>query len=58
MKKILFSLIFSLLTLPIFSQSLQDNLEAEPAEAAEVAEAAEKSLIEKGVYENVNKCLL
>ena len=55
MKKILFPLIFSLLTLPIFSQSLQDNLEAEPAEAAEVAE---KNFIEKGVYENVNKFLV
>jgi len=55
MKKILFPLIFSLLTLPIFSQSLQDNLEAEPAEAAEVAE---KKFIEKGVYENVNKFLV
>ena len=58
MKKILFPLIFSLLTLPIFSQSLQDNFEAEPTEAAEVAETAEKSLIEKGVYENVNKFLV
>ena len=48
-------MIFSLLTLPIFSQSLQDNLEAEPAEVAEVAE---KNFIEKGVYENVNKFLL
>jgi len=48
-------LIFSLLTLPIFSQSLQDNLEAESAEAAEVAE---KNFIEKGVYENVNKFLV
>ena len=55
MKKILFPLIFSLLTLPIFSQSLQDSLEAESAEAAEVAE---KNFIEKGVYENVNKFLL
>ena len=55
MKKILFPLIFSLLTLPIFSQSLQDNLEAEPTEAAEVAE---KNFIEKGVYENVNKFLV
>ena len=55
MKKILFPLIFSLLTLPIFSQSLQDNLEAESAEAAEVAE---KNFIEKGVYENVNKFLV
>ena len=55
MKKILFPLIFSLLTLPIFSQSLQDNLEAEPAEATEVAE---KNFIEKGVYENVNKFLV
>ena len=52
MKKILFPLIFSLLTLPIFSQSLQDNLEAEPAEVAE------KNFIEKGVYENVNKFLV
>jgi len=54
-------LIFSLLTLPIFSQSLQDNLEAESAEVAEVAEVtetAEKSFIEKGVYENVNKFLV
>jgi len=61
MKKILFPLIFSLLTLPIFSQSLQDNLEAESAEVAEVAEVtetAEKSFIEKGVYENVNKFLV
>ena len=52
---------FSLLTLPIFSQSLQDNLEAESVEVAEVAEVtetAEKSLIEKGVYENVNKFLV
>ena len=48
-------MIFSLLTLPIFSQSLQDNLEAEPTEAAEVAE---KNFIEKGVYENVNKFLV
>ena len=55
MKKILFSLIFSLLTLPIFSQSLQDNLDAEPTEAAEVAA---KNFIEKGVYENVNKFLV
>ena len=55
MKKILFPLIFSLLTLPIFSQSLQDNLEAEPTEAAEVAA---KNFIEKGVYENVNKFLV
>lgn len=55
MKKILFPLIFSLLTLPIFSQRLQDNLEAESAEAAEVAE---KNFIEKGVYENVNKFLV
>ena len=47
MKKILFPLIFSLLTLPFFSQSLQDNLEAEPAEVAEVAE---KNFIEKGVF--------
>ena len=38
MKKILFPLIFSLLTLPIFSQSLQDSIEVESAEAAEVAE--------------------
>ena len=54
-------MIFSLLTLPIFSQSLQDNLEAESAEVAEVAEVtetAEKSFIEKGVYENVNKFLV
>ena len=61
MKKILFPLIFSLLTLPIFSQSLQDNLEAESTEVAEVAEVtetAEKSFIEKGVYENVNKFLV
>ena len=55
MKKILFPLIFSLLTLPIFSQSLQDSIEVESAEAAEVAE---KNFIEKGVYENVNKFLL
>ena len=55
MKKILFPLIFSLLTLPIFSQSLQDNLEAE---SSEVAEVAEKNFIEKGVYENVNKFLV
>ena len=55
MKKILFSLIFSLLTLPIFSQSLQDSIEVESAEAAEVAE---KNFIEKGVYENVNKFLV
>lgn len=55
MKKILFPLIFSLLTLPIFSQSLQNNPEAESAEAAEVAE---KNFIEKGVYENVNKFLV
>ena len=41
MKKILFPLIFSLLTLPIFSQSLQDNIEAEPSEAAEVTETDE-----------------
>lgn len=41
--------------MPIFSQSLQDNLEAEPTEAAEVAA---KNFIEKGVYENVNKFLV
>jgi len=55
MKKIIFPLILSLLTLPIFSQNQQENFEVEPTEVAEVAE---KNFIEKGVYENVNKFLV
>ena len=54
MKKIIFPLILSLLTLPIFSQNQQENLEVENIEESFI----EKSLIEKGVYENVNKFLV
>ena len=54
MKKIIFPLILSLLTLPIFSQNLQDNLEVENVQESFI----EKSLIEDGVYENGNKFLV
>ena len=54
MKKIIFPLILSLLTLPIFSQNLQDNLEVENVQESII----EKSLIEDGVYENGNKFLV
>ena len=54
MKKIIFPLILSLLTFPIFSQNLQDNLEVENVQESFI----EKSLIEDGVYENVNKFIV
>ena len=54
MKKIIFPLILSLLTFPIFSQNLQDNLEVENVQESFI----EKSFIEDGVYENGNKFLV
>ena len=54
MKKIIFPLILSLLTFPIFSQNLQDNLEVENVQESFI----EKSLIEDGVYENGDKFLV
>ena len=54
MKKIIFPLILSFLTLPIFSQNQQENFEVENIEEFFI----EKSFIEDGVYENVNKFLV
>ena len=54
MKKIIFPLILSLLTFPIFSQNQQENIEVENVDESFI----EKSLIEDGVYENINKFLV